>query len=98
MNEEATIFPLPAGASLSEQAEALARAAWLMAAPGETNPPASSAEDAPAHTPDESRNLSDNRLSESSSGERALSLSPPLHGPGGFHACDGRPCSWFPLS
>ena len=40
MNEETAIFPLPAGAGLHAQAEALARAAWLMGAPeGSGNPP-----------------------------------------------------------
>ena len=40
MNEKATIFPLPAGAELREQADAMARAAWLMGAPdGSGDPP-----------------------------------------------------------
>jgi hypothetical protein len=40
MNEEATIFPIPADSRLHAQAEALARAAWLMAAPdGSGDPP-----------------------------------------------------------
>ena len=30
MNEESAIFPLPPGAELREQAEALAKAAWVM--------------------------------------------------------------------
>lgn len=36
MNDETTIFPLPAGAGLREQAEALAKAAWLMGGPGDS--------------------------------------------------------------
>ncbi len=36
MNEETTIFPLPAGAELHAQAEALAKAAWLMGGPDES--------------------------------------------------------------
>jgi hypothetical protein len=36
MNEETAIFPLPAGAGLNAQAEALARAAWLMGGPDDS--------------------------------------------------------------
>jgi hypothetical protein len=39
MNDDDKLFPLPAGAELAEQAEALARAAWLMASPGESCDP-----------------------------------------------------------
>jgi hypothetical protein len=45
MNDEDKMFPLPAGAGLREQAEAMARAAWLMAAPGAMEPPASPKEE-----------------------------------------------------
>ncbi len=41
MIEQPLIFPLPAGATLPEQAGALARAAWLMSAPGDSDPPVS---------------------------------------------------------
>ena len=41
MNEETSIFPLPASAALREQAGALARAAWIMGAPGDSDPPVS---------------------------------------------------------
>jgi hypothetical protein len=40
MDDDDKLFPLPADAELREQAEALARAAWLMAAPdGSGDPP-----------------------------------------------------------
>lgn len=39
MNEKPLIFPLPAGTDVHEQAAALARAAWLMSAPGDGEPP-----------------------------------------------------------
>jgi hypothetical protein len=40
MNDDDKLFPLPAGATFRDQAEALARAAWLMAAPdGSCDPP-----------------------------------------------------------
>ena len=40
MNEEFAIFPLPPGAGAREQAEALAKAAWVMGGPGATELPA----------------------------------------------------------
>ncbi|MEI6606724.1 MAG: hypothetical protein WCP35_15555 [Verrucomicrobiota bacterium] len=45
MNEDTAIFPLPAGAELREQAQALARAAWLMGGPEAANPPANPIEE-----------------------------------------------------
>ena len=40
MKEETAIFPLSAGAELREQAQALAKAAWVMGGPGATELPA----------------------------------------------------------
>ena len=39
MKEETAIFPLSAGAELREQAQALAKAAWVMGGPGATESP-----------------------------------------------------------
>jgi hypothetical protein len=39
MNDDDKLFPMPAGATPREQAGALARAAWLMASPGESCDP-----------------------------------------------------------
>lgn len=40
MDDDDKLFPLPAGATLRQQAAAMAAAAWLMASPGATEPPA----------------------------------------------------------
>jgi hypothetical protein len=53
MSERTPIFPLPAGADIHEQAAVLANAAaWLMSAPGNSDPPARSM---PEEDPDASR-------------------------------------------
>lgn len=54
MNQETTIFPLPPGAGLREQAEALAKAAWLMGGPDSPPDPPDSpgvAQEAPQSVP-----------------------------------------------
>ena len=45
MNEAPPFFPLPADAELRAQAEAMARAAWLMGGPGTVDPPANPIEE-----------------------------------------------------